>query len=184
MAGFSTYTGFAEYKFSYTPGLAAPTSAIAFGIPGVSTTLDFKTSYTVGTNIAAGINEVSSNVLSIPANTSTTLNLQSIGDVMGRTISYVRLKNYMFRLLTAAQDSTNGTACSSITIGNSASFPNGLAFGGVTNTQTINNGGGIMYDDPGATGIAVSVTANNVKIVNNDLSNAAGVLYGFQGADA
>jgi hypothetical protein len=80
----------------------------------------------------------------------------------------------MIQLLSAAQDSVNGTACSSITLGAHATAPwIGGPFG-ATDTYKINNGGKWLHADFSAAGLAVVATTGDIlKIVNNDGAVAA-----------
>lgn len=83
------------------------------------------------------------------------------------------IKHILVELISTTQDSTNGTACSSITIGNHATAAWVGPFG-ATGTYTIVNGGYWAHEDPSAAGLAVTATtADILKIVNNDGAVAA-----------
>lgn len=143
-------------------------------------------SYTLGTananNAAGGADEFISFLIgggSIAASGSATVDLTSLTNIVGTAaVSLARVKGYMIRLLSASDDATYGTACSSITVGNNASNANTLEFGtgNPTFTFNVNNGGCHVHFDTTAAGmVIVDSTHKIIKIVNNDGSNAAGV---------
>jgi hypothetical protein len=182
MAAFNSVTLTETFQSSWSASAAAVSSALPFQANANTGAFTFKISYTVGGG-AAQINEIANNILSIAASGNATLNLQSLTDVLGTTgVVLVRAKAWNFVLLSAAQDATNGTACSSVTVQGGASNPNVLSLGGTSPTYTINNGGCWKHGDGGASGITVNTGLLNVKVVNNDASNAAAVFYEIAGA--
>jgi hypothetical protein len=133
-----------------------------------------QTTYTVGTNNAnnasGGGDEFISYLININASSNTTVNCTALTNVMQQTsVSFVRIKGYTIRLLSATNDSVNGTAAVSITVGGAGSNQQNLELGGNTNTYTLNNGGMHMHFDPSSNGFAaVNTTLKNILITNLD----------------
>lgn len=93
-----------------------------------------------------------------------------VGDALG---TLTGIKHILVELISVAQDSVNGTACSGITIGNHATAAWIGPFG-ATGTYTIKNGGYLADENPTAAGWPVTATtADLLKIVNNDGAVAA-----------
>src|SRR5208283_2018011 len=110
---------------------------------------------------AGGADELYASLLTPAASGAVTLTLSSLVDACGQTgLSFARVKYLRVHLLSVADDSVNGTAASSITVGNAASHSCAMFLGGTTQTFTVNNGGVIAYGDPGGTGIAIT-SGNN-----------------------
>lgn len=83
------------------------------------------------------------------------------------------IKSILIELINVAQDATNGTACTGITIGNHATAAWVAPFG-ATGTYVIKSGGYWHHEEPTAGGVAVTATtADILKIVNNDGAVAA-----------
>lgn len=144
-------------------------------------TLNFGTS--VANGVSGGSDELVSYIVSIAAGGNTTLDLRSITDVMNQTGTVLaRIKGWMFRLLSTDDDSTIGTACSSVTIGNAAANQQLLNLGAAAHTLTLNNGDCLCYLTPKSTGWVVDATHKDIKIVNNDGSVIAKVQVTFIGA--
>jgi hypothetical protein len=80
----------------------------------------------------------------------------------------------MVELLSVAQDATNGTACSSVTLGNNVAHAWATGPFGATDTYTIKNGEKFVAVDERDVGFAVGA-ADILKILNNDGVNAAAV---------
>lgn len=149
------------------------------------------TSYTFGTNldnsVSGGADEVVSFLQVIAPGGTATINLKSILNILQQAgIALARLKGYKIRLLAAsgngAVDTTNGTACTSITVGNAATNPNPLEMEVVTDRYRIKSGGCHQHFDPSAGGfVEVTNTARNILITNNDVSVAAAVQMTFVG---
>lgn len=184
---FGAYSGSLTISSSYNPEAAAISSSLDFPPPQVNNTINAKSAHTLGSG-ANGINEEAVSILTIAASGSATLNLQSLTDVLGTAaVALTKLKKYLFWLLTAADDTVNGTACSSVTIQGGATNPHTLNLGGTTPTATLYGSSTTVGDKMGwatnsANGITVSPTACNVKVANNDGTNAAAVLYDVGGA--
>ena len=151
-----------------------------------------QTNYIFGTSIASsssgGADEIVSFLQVIAPSGSATINLQSITNILQQVgIALARVKGYKIRLLAAsgrgAVDAVNGTACSSIQVGNAGSNPHRLELGADAHTYRINNGGSHQHFDHSAAGFAVvTATARNVLITNNDAAVAAAVQVTLVGA--
>ena len=123
-----------------------------------------------------GADEFISFVQTVNASSSVTIDLTALTDILKQSsVSLARVKFMMFRLLSAADDATNGTAASSITVGNNASndFLGWLA--GTTPTFSVSNGGCVLFSEPSAGGKTVDGTHKILKITNNDAGVAAKV---------
>lgn len=186
---FGAYTGSMTISVSDNPSATAPSSSLPFGSTANSTSIQGKTSYTLGGNAVGAVNEVATNILSISASGSATLNLQALTDQLGTTsVVLVRLKRYFFWLLSTTDDTVAGTACTQVTIGAAVTNPNLLNLGGTTPTLILKGGGSTTtgdkaaYTSSTAAGITVSGTALNVLVTNNDGVNAAAVYYNFAGS--
>lgn len=179
---YSALTGYLTAQFNWSVSGPVVSSGISFPPAASANTIAFKESYGLGSG-AGLINVVACNILTITASSSATLNLGGLTDVLGTTgVVLVRLKEYIFVLLSAAQDSVNGSAASAVVVQGGSSNPNTLNLGGTTPTATLTNGDTMAYATTGAAGITVSGSVENVKISNSDGAIAAGVLYGFGGA--
>jgi hypothetical protein len=180
---YSSLSSYIQIAINWVVNGAAISTALPFQPANAGSTLSFKDSYTLGGNTAAEINSVAAGILTISASSSTTLNLQSLTDVLGSTgVTWVRIKEWVFALLSVAQDSVAGTAASAVVIQGGASNPNTLSLAGTTPTYTLVNGGQWGHADPSAGGITVSPSVENVKVANSDGVNAAAVAYALGGA--
>lgn len=183
----STLSGSMKFQFNYNVGVNGPSSSISFPQTSNNNTITASTTYLLGGNVLSGINEVAVVIQAVAASGTATINLNALTDVVGLAAVLVRLKSYLFWLLTAADDATNGTSCSSVTVGAAVSNPCTLGMGGTSPTFTLNGGSAGTGDKWGyctgqAGGITVSGTVKNVLITNNDSVNAAAVLCAFGGA--
>jgi hypothetical protein len=117
-----------------------------------------------------------SKIYSIAGGGNTVIDLTSLTDVLERSGgSFARLKYVEFRLLSTADDATNGTAATSVTIGNAAADGNTLFMDAAADTFTLLNGDFIIWGTRQAAGKAVASGTKNVKILNNDGAVAAKV---------
>lgn len=188
--GFSTYSGALQITTTCNAQLSGPSSALGFPATVNNASLNAKTSFSTGANVVGGINQEAISILTIAASGSATINLQALTNVLQQaSIVLVRLKKYLFWLLSPNDDSVNGTNCSSVVIQGGATNPNTLNLGGTAPTLTLTgvptgSGGKIGHADDSAAGIAVSATACNIKIANSDGANAAAVFYNVAGADS
>ena len=111
-------------------------------------------------------------------------NLQSLLDVLGQTVSLVRIKGLLFQLLSTSDDQANGTACSGVTVGNAATNANKMFLGAQSHTLVLGNGEAVAWVSPSAAGLAVDGTHLNVLVTNNDVVNSAAVQVTVLGSDA
>lgn len=151
-----------------------------------------QTNYGLGTananGVSGGADELISFLQTIAAGASATINLQSITNILQQFgIPLARVKGYKMRLLAAsgngAVDTVNGTACTSVTVGNAGGAPCGLEMTSTTFTFNINNGGSHQHMDPSAAGfVQVTSGAKNILVVNNDGAHAAAFQLTLVGA--
>lgn len=131
---------------------------------------------TVANAVAGGADEVVSYLLTIAGGGSADVDLTDLTNVLQQAASFARLKQIIIRLLSTTDDNTNGTAATSITVGNASANGAALFMGAVTHTITIPNGGFIAFGTPAAAGLVITAsTADILKIANNDGSVAAKV---------
>lgn len=133
---------------------------------GFSTTRSIASA--TASNAAGGGNEVVSFIQSIAAGGDVTLDLEAVANIFGTTVDLVRLKGVLIRLLSTTDDSTNGTAASSVTIGNATANQQTLWMDAATDTFTLKNGEFIAWATSQAAGLTVDATHSDLKIVNND----------------
>lgn len=132
-----------------------------------------------------GADELASYLVSINYNGSgfntLTINAQAVTNILQQTVNLARILGFRFRLLSVNNDAQNGTACSSISIGNAPS--NSLQFNlAAGQIYTIYTGGDWNYFDQTGTGFLVSGSANSIYIVNNDVTWPAAVQIFLLGA--
>lgn len=145
-----------------------------------------------GAAVANGANQAYSAITSIGAGSSTTIDLSAaLTNIVGSsTATFARLKAILIELVSTAQDSTNGTACTSITFGAAASNQfitqsSGRGFlGTTTSTHDVPNGGFYAFGVDNAAGVLVDSTHKSLKILNNDGAVPAAVRITLIGADA
>lgn len=179
---FDAYTGYLQVSFNYNASKNGPSSSLNLPSPNVANTINLKVSYAIGSG-AGQVNEAITEILTIAASGSATIDLTVLADVLNTSgVALTKLKAFLFALLSAAQDTINGTACSGIVIGNAATNGNKLNMGAVTDTKILTNGDIDSYATASAAGITVSSTAKSVLVTNSDSGVAAGVLACFQGA--
>lgn len=144
--------------------------------------------YALGTasanSASGGGDEFISYIISLAASANTTVDLTNVTNIVQQSgVSFARIKGYMIRLLSTSDDSTNGTNCTSITVGAAASNMQNLELGGNTNTFTLGNGGCHQHFDPSAAGFStVGASTKNIKFLNNDATNAAAIQLTVAGA--
>jgi hypothetical protein len=140
--------------------------------------------FTTGTNTANQVDELSSKIYSVAAGGTANIDLTALLDVLGNTVSLVRVKGLLFQLLSTADDATNGTACSGVTIGNAGSNAFQMFLGAQAHTIVLGNGEAAAWLSPSAGGLTVNGTHKIVLITNNDVVNPAAVQVTVLGADA
>lgn len=98
----------------------------------------------------------------------------SLSDPLGTVFSAAEIKAIFVHLLSVADDATNGTACSSITIGNHATLAFLAGFGAAAHTWTILSGQIFLATNFSAAGWpSVAATSDMLKVLNNDGAVAA-----------
>ncbi len=156
-----------------------------------STQFTGKSNYTATGATANKCNQVSSKVFSVAASLTTTIDLSAaFTNVVGSTTAtWKRIKAVHIQLLSVAQDSANGTACSSITIGNNVSN-NWISqshsgwLGSATSVFDLANGQQLSWSTDNAGGVVVDNTHKILLLTNNDVGVAAAVNITMIGADA
>ncbi len=129
-------------------------------------------------NVANGANEVVYTRLTLAGAGTSTIDLNSLTNVVGASISFARVKAIRIRLLSTLDDSTNGTAATHIVVGNgaapwiSSSSGRGWLVAG-NDLITIPNGGYLEFATPGATGVLSGAGAKDLLITNGDASVTA-----------
>lgn len=140
---------------------------------------------TSNNNQAGGADQLVSYIATVAANSNSTIDLTSLTNILQQTSqSFARLKGAQIRLLSTSDDATNGTNCTSITVGNASANQCNLNLS--TNaTMTIYSGGAWMYFDPTAAGfVAVNSSQKNLYIVNGDANVAAKVMVSLFGGSS
>lgn len=148
----------------------------------VSITKKIVCSKTIANASAGGADELISKVYTAAASGTVSIDLTSLVDALQVSgISLARVKGLLFRLLSVADDATNGTACSSVTIGNAGSNPNIMFLDDPTHGVILSNGDFIAWGTPQAAGIAVSSSHKVILITNNDSGNGMAVQVSILG---
>lgn len=102
---------------------------------------------------------------------STTIDLSSFTDIVGRTAqSMARIKAFYFRLLNSTDDSSITTTPSSFSVGNAAANAHALGLSVATTTRDFVPGDSQGWATQSAAGLVVDGTHKNIKILNNDAS--------------
>lgn len=142
--------------------------------PGNLTTPTITIKHSTPNATAGGGDSLASFILSLAGGATVDIDLQALTDVANRTgHSLARFKYIEFWLLGTADDATNGTACSGVTIGNAASNAHQLFLGSDTHTFTLGNGEFVIWATRSAAGKVVDGSNKAVKVLNNDGSVAA-----------
>ena len=190
MAGaFTTFTGNFSVSVQQNAGgaplIAGQPNAVSF-----SNNPQWRNSYMFGTGSQLA-NQASD--LIVTGGTSATVNLDlsaAFSNILGNAAAtWARIKGVLFKLLSPADDSTNGTLCSGLLIGNGSTPWQGF-FGATTGTILLNGGTATVPGDwvagstDGATGWVVTGSAKILKMVNQDASNTFALRLTLIGADA
>ena len=129
---------------------------------------------TIANNAALGADECYSKIITIAASGNTDIDLTSLQDILLQSgLNFARIKAYVIRLLSIADDSSNGTACTGITIDGAGT--NLIALPGLGTAQTLGNGDFLAWATPNASGTTVDGTHKIIHIVNNDSGHGAAV---------
>lgn len=181
----NTLSGSLTIQDGFNAAFAAPATALPLVALTNSATTSLPVKWPTSGSGAAQCNEVAAGIQNIAANTSATINMASLTDVLNQTgVVLVRLKKYVFANLSTGQDATGGGNASSVVIGNAATIPHPLDMSSNTTTKTLFNGDVTCWGTASAAGIAVNTAAGgcNIKIANSDVTNAASVYYSLAGA--
>lgn len=192
VAPITAVTGSLSCIAQWNAAQTLPNASSAVQQPTSNTTINKKSNYSVtGAAVANGINQVMSRIYSVAGGGTTTIDLTAaIRNVVNDgTATLARIKGFMVRLLSVADDATNGTAASSITLGNSGandwtSQGGSTGLGSATSTFVVKNGSWMGFGNDDAAGTVIDATHKNLKIANNDGAIAAAVELTFFGADA
>lgn len=118
---------------------------------------------------AGGADELISKIYTAAASGTVNIDLTSLTDVLLQSsISLARVKGIMFRLLSVAQDATNGTACSSVEIGNAGSNGNTMFLKDISDIITLKNGEWVGWGTSQAAGKMVDGTHKIILVTNID----------------
>lgn len=164
-------------SWSFNFSITASKNVTGTNFAAVSAADNITKSYSFTVGVAAGqCNQYYRQVHVITASGTATIDLTNFTNSANQSASsFARVKAIRFRLLTAADDATNGTAASQVTIGNAGSNPFPMFLGAGTHTIVLKNGDSVQYADSSAGGIAVSGSAKNILITNNDAAVSAAV---------
>lgn len=172
----STISGSVTVQFNCTAQQNLPASSLQLQPAANSNTVGKKQAFKTGT----GVNQATDAFLqfvTIAPSGSATVSLQALTDILQYTgLVLTKLKSIQLWLLSIADDATNGTNCSSVTVGNAASNPHPLFMTSGTMTFPLLNGQAIGTPFPIAAGIPVTGSQLNIFIQNNDGANSACVL--------
>ncbi len=136
----------------------------------------------VANGVAGGADSLVSFIQSIAASGTATIDLRALTDILNQGAQvWARLKGLLIRLLSVADDATNGTAATQVVIGNAAMNANTLFLGAAAHTIVLKNGCFVAWGDPGAAGNTVSAAAKDVLITNSDAGVAAKVQFSAVG---
>lgn len=167
------FAGSLGFNFTATPGDNITGSAFS----QVSTNDNIVKNYTFSTGVGANqSNQYFRSLFVLAASANTTINMLNFINALNLSGStFARLKALRFRLLTAVDDATNGTAASSVTIGNSGVNGHPMFLGADTHTIVLANGATVAWCNPSAGGVVVNTADRDILIVNNDSSLSAAV---------
>lgn len=169
VASMESTTTTAGVKGSFARQLTGGTNNITGAVEITKTT-----TWAFGTGVTQ-FNQPLTTTVSIAGGATNNFDLaSSLTNVVGdASATLTGIKHILIELISVAQDATNGTACTGITIGNHATAAWAAPFG-ATGTYAIKNGGYWAHEEPTAGGVVVTqTTADLIKIVNNDGAVAA-----------
>jgi hypothetical protein len=157
-----------------------------------STTINKPLAWTKGAAVAGGEDQLCSIILNLTASGTADVDLTSIKNVVGETVTLARLKSILIELLSPKDDSSLGTLCSGITFGPETSMNNGFVgfFGANGNTIALPGGsatveGGVfLWATRNAAGYVVDSTHKKLLFTNVDGAVAANVRITIGGANS
>lgn len=178
----------APMKFSATWTATLPFNAVSTisSTGGPQKTVTF----TTGTTTAGKANRVYGTILSLAAGANTTINLQSVTDVLDQTVNMTRVKGVAVQLLNSTDDTNVGSNATSVVMGLPVAVNPALSNSGnaglfnTNGTMRVFNGGYFEWCNPSANGTAITNTNCNLTFTNEDASLAAAVYLVVIGADA
>ncbi len=131
-----------------------------------------------------GANQWISYIVTVAGSSSTTVDCTSITNILQQTgVSLARVKSYVIRLLSVADDPLHGSNCESVKVGGAASVPLGFELDSPTMKFNVKNGDGHAHLSGDPLGICtIGAGAKNVLIMNSS-TIAAAVQFTMQGSD-
>ena len=159
----------------------ATTSAVDTGFSPVSQTSTINKTQRFNNGTGAGnCTQSYSELIQLAASAGTNLTLRSLTGNLNTNLNMTAAKGLAVQLLSVTDDSTYGTNCTAVYIGNTTA--NG-AFTGANGWFGANaNGGFRLYgggfaamSNPSAGGVPITATTDTLRIQNEDASNAAAV---------
>lgn len=182
------------YKATVNSAINAQTN-VTPSAAGAITSNSYPTkSLTIGTsaanNAAGGGDEAFLFILTAAASGNASVDLTSITDVLGASaVTLARVKHIRIQLLSAADDSVNGSACTSVTVGDSGTddWISQSLTGWVTAAAAkidLPNGAFVEFGAPSAGGVLVDSTHRVVYVLNNDSGHAMAVQFTGAGGDS
>ena len=141
-------------------------------------------------NAAGGGDEAFLFILTAAGSGNASVDLTSITDVMGTaSVTLARVKQFRIQLLSAADDAVNGTACTSVTVGDSGTndFISQSLSGWVTAAAAkvdLPNGSYVEFGTPSAGGVVVDSTHKIIYVLNNDSGHTMAVQFTGAGGDS
>jgi len=155
---------------------------------GVTKTSNYNQAAGAGAN---AVNQGMRRIYSIAGGANLTIDLSAafVNLANNPTATFARIKGFLIRVLSAADDSVNGTAAVSILCGNAGGNDwvvqgNATGLAGATSQYQVKNGAWFGFASDDATGTPVDATHKLLKIVNNDGAVAVAVQITALGADS
>lgn len=133
---------------------------------------------TTASNAAGGGNAVYAAVHSLGNSANVTIDLTNVTDPYGTSFAFATVKAVSVELFSVAQDSTNGTNCTSVLLGgasaNQALAGTGGLFGHTSDKVRVTNGGHFQWASGAAAGVAVANESTDLLFLENqDSGNSA-----------
>lgn len=148
------------------------------------------TGNTIANASAGGGDEIYSALSSITASSSVSIDVTNITDFLATAaVNLARIKGITLRLLSVADDATNGTAATSVTVDGTVAnaLLSSSSSGWLTNSTSkfdVAGGDYVSWGTVGAAGIVVSGTNKVIKILNNDSGHTAKVQLTMPGGSS
>jgi hypothetical protein len=151
--------------------------------------------FVLGGNVALGINQIVSVVTTIAASGSLSIDLTALTNLLQQaSVNLARVKAIILRVLSVADDATNGTAAVGVTVDNTVAnalssqansgwFNNAAEGAGAGSRFCIPNGAILVFATPSAAGVLVDGTHKIIKLTNLDGAVTVAVQYTIFGSD-